>query len=94
MAIDTLEKHFCFPQLPIENLNSPDRVDTRLDQDSLLFVPGDNDRIEEELLGLPDFDLGLVVSLHLLAGEVLQTHRGLQSPLDAQKIGLKGCRLK
>ena len=64
----------------------PDRVDAGLYQDPLLLVPGHDDRVEEKLWRFLDLDLGLVVPLHLLAGEVLQTHGGLQSPLDTQQI--------
>ena len=93
MAIDTLNKQFPYYSL-IDSLISPDRVDTGLDQDPLLLVPGDDDGVEEELLGLPDLYLRLVMSLHLLAGEVLHTHRSLQRSLDAQQIRLQGGGLK
>ena len=48
------------------------RVNARLYQDPFLLVPGDDHRVEEELWGLLDLDLRLVVSLHLLTGEVLR----------------------
>jgi hypothetical protein len=57
-------------------------------QDSLLLIPGNDDRIKEKFRRLLDFDLGLVVSLHLLAGEVLQTHGSLQGPLHGQQVRL------
>ena len=67
-----------------------DRVDAWLYQDPFLLVPGDNHWVEEELGRLLDLNLRLVVPLHLLTGEVLQTHGGLQRPLDTQQVGLQG----
>ena len=67
-----------------------DGVDGGLDEDALLLVPGDDDRVEEHLGRLAHLDLGLVVPLHLLTREVLQTHRGLQRPLHTQQVGLQG----
>ena len=74
--------------------NSPDRVDARLDQNPLLLIPGDHDGVEKELLGLADLYLRLVVPLHLLAGEILEAHRGLQSPLNTEQVRLQGGGLK
>ena len=67
----------------------PDAVDAGLDEDPLLLVPGHDDGVEEQLGRLLDLDLWLVVPLHLLAREVLQTHRGLQRPLHTQQVGLQ-----
>ena len=66
------------------------RVNAWLYQDPFLLVPGDDHRVEEEHWRLLDLNLRLVVSLNLLAGEVLQTHGGLQGPLDTQQVGLQG----
>ena len=48
------------------------RVNAWLYQDPFLLVPGDDHGVEEELWRLLDLDLWLVVSLHLLTGEVLR----------------------
>ena len=65
------------------------RIDARLYENFLSLVPGDDDGVEENLRRLLDLYLRLVVSLHLLTGEVLQTHGGLQGPLDTDEVGVQ-----
>ena len=88
------------------NHNLPNRVDAWLNENSLLLIPGDNHRVKQQLRGLlnlwqsqinscekikkTDLNLWLVVPLHLLAGEVLQAHGGLQGALHADQVGLQG----
>ena len=89
------------------NLSLPNRVDTWLNENSLLLIPGDNHRVQQQLRGLlnlwggqlnlcakskkkpTDLNLWLVVPLHLLTGEVLQAHGGLQGALHADQVGLQ-----
>lgn len=68
----------------------PDGVDARLDQDALLFVARNDDRIEEEFLAAPHLDLGFIVSLDDLRREVDETHRGGQCVPHSGQIGLEG----
>ena len=69
-------------------------VDAGLYQDSLPLVPGDGDGVEEELCRLPHLHCRLVVSLHLLAGEIAQTQRGLQRPLNTEQVETQRTRLE
>ena len=70
----------------------PHRIDAGLYQNFLLLVPGYDNRVQKQLRRLLDLNLRLVVSLHLLTGEVLEAHGGLQGPLDTQQVGLQGIR--
>ena len=72
----------------------PDGVDGGLDEDPLLLVPGDDDGVEQHLRRLLHLDLGLVVALHLLRGEVLQAHGRLQRALHRKQVRLQGGRLE
>lgn len=65
----------------LDGNRDPDRVDGRLDEHPLLLVPGYDHWVEEHLWRLLHLDLGLIVSLHFLRGEVLETHGRLQGPL-------------
>ena len=47
-------------------------------QNFFLFISRDDDRVEQQLWRLLDFDFGLIVPLNFLAGEVLQAHGGLE----------------
>lgn len=55
-----------------------DRVDGRLDQTLLIFIPAHDERIQKGFIAQPSLDFGVVVSLDDLRGKVLKTQRGSQ----------------
>ena len=80
-----------------------DRVDRGFDEDAFGFVPGDDERVEEDfdgcaagtiserkrerMEGLPCFDFRYVVSLDDFGRKVLERESGRQSAPDGIQVG-------
>lgn len=63
-----------------------DRVDARLDQDSLVFVAGNGQGREQHLGGGLSFDLGDIVALGSLGGKVGERQGGNQAASYALEV--------
>ena len=66
-----------------------DRVDGTLDEDLLLLVSGDEDRVHEKLVAHLCLNLGLVVTLNNLGGKVLDAKGSSDGAADSVSVGLK-----
>jgi len=60
-----------------------------LDEDTLLLVTSDNNRVAKQLLAHLALDLRLVVALHNLAAKVCDAHRSSDSVADGVSVRLK-----
>lgn len=69
------------------------RVDGRLDQDALVLVPGDGQRGEEDLGRAARLDLGDIVALGDLGGEIGEVQRGGHAGSDCGQVRAEGLRL-
>lgn len=63
-----------------------------LDQDLLLVIAAYDHRLQQKLFAAPNLHLRLVVSLHHLRGEVLQTQGCLKSGAHCIQVGSQCCR--
>ena len=68
-------------------------VDARLDQDALVFVARNRQWGQEDLRRCLGFDLGDIVPLGGLRGEVGQRQRSCQGASDALEVRPQGLRL-
>lgn len=71
-----------------------DGVDGRLDQASLVLTSRDNNLVQDQLLTASDFNLGLIVTLHILGREVSQAGGRGERCLHSIKIRFQGACLK
>lgn len=71
-----------------------DRVDGGLDQDALVLVARNGQRRQEDLGGRLGLDLGDIVSLGRLGGEVGERQRGSQTASYALQVRPQGLRLQ
>lgn len=65
----------------------PDRVDGRLDEHPLVLVTGDRQGRQQHLGGALGLDLGDVVSLGCLGGEVAEGEACRQAASDCLEVG-------
>lgn len=69
------------------------RVDGRLYQDALVLVAGDGQRGQQDLGGAASLDLGDIVALGDLRGEVGEVQRGGDAGSDCGQVRAEGLRL-
>ena len=70
------------------------RVDTGLDQDTLILVAGDGQRCKQNLGGGLGFDLWDIVTFGGLGGKVGERERSCQAASDALEVRTEGLRLR
>lgn len=72
----------------------PHAVDRRLNVDLLVLIAGDGERVQDDLGGAGGFDLGHVVALRSLRGEVGEGQRGGERGAHALQVGPEGLGLR
>ncbi len=72
---------------------NPYTVDARLDQDPLILISCDNERIQQDFGGRLSFDFGDIVSFRGLRGEVGEAEGGGEGGAHALQVGSEGLRL-
>ncbi len=70
-----------------------DRIHRRLDKALLVLSSGDDDGVEQQLLGSSDLYFGLVVSLHGLGREVSEAEGAVEGAAHGIEIGLESVGL-
>ena len=69
-------------------------VDTRLDQDSLILIPGHYQRVQEDFRRARCFYFWHIVTFRGLGCEVGERQRGGEGCADTLQVGTEGLRLR